>query len=117
MHSWVQFLSTAEASPGHPGAAQQLVAERQHPGNKLWQTQYQFCIICIISLIINTISIISVISKTFYIQFLSLSAFSSFSFPLVGGWGLTESICHSVYWRPALNSEFCLQNRKNALLF
>jgi len=69
----------------------------QRPGTQLWETRYQVCIICIISLIINIISIISVISKTSYIQFVSLSPFSSFSLPLVGGWGLTESVCHSVY--------------------
>jgi len=64
---------------------------------QLREIQYPFCAFCIISLIINIISIISVISKTFSIQFLSLSPFSSFSLPLVGGWGLIESICHSVY--------------------
>jgi len=49
----------------------------------------------------------SVISKTFYIQFVSLSPFPSFSLPLLGGWGLTESICHSLYCRPALNGDIC----------
>jgi len=73
------------------------------PGIRLQETQYLFCIICIIWLIINIISIISAISKTFYIQLVSLSPFSSLSLPLVGGWGLIESICHSVYWRPDLN--------------
>jgi len=64
------------------------------PGTQLRETQYQFCIFYVVSLIIRTIS---VISKTFYIKFASLSPFSSFSLPLVGGWGLTENICHSVY--------------------
>jgi len=70
------------------------------PGTQLQETQYWFCIFYIISLIIN---IISIISKVFYIQFVSLSPFSSFSLPLVGGWGLTESLCHSVYWRSVFN--------------
>jgi len=64
---------------------------------QLQETHYQFCIFYIISLIINIISIISIISKTSYILFVSLSPFSSFSLSLVGGWGLIESICHSVY--------------------
>jgi len=67
------------------------------PSTQLWETQCRFCIFCIISLIINIISIISAMSITFYIQFVSRSPFSSFSLPLVGGWGLTESVCHSVY--------------------
>jgi len=33
MHSWVQFLSTAEASPGLPGASWQLLLGCQHPGH------------------------------------------------------------------------------------
>jgi len=71
------------------------------PGNSV----SEFCIFCIISLIIN---VISVISKSFYIQFVSLSLFSSFSLPLVGWWVLTESICHSVYCPPDLNSDIYL---------
>ena len=47
----------------------------------------------------------SVISETFYIQFVSVSLFSSFSLPLVGGQGLLESVCHSVYCHPALNCD------------
>jgi len=66
------------------------------PGTQLQESQYRFCLVYIIYLI-NIISIISVTSKTFYIKFLSLSPFSSFSLSLVGGWGLIESICHSVY--------------------
>jgi len=58
------------------------------PGTQLWEVQYGFCIFYIISL-----NIISIISKTFYINFVSLSPFSLL---LVGGWGLIESICHSV---------------------
>jgi len=68
------------------------------PSTQLLETQCQFCIFCVISLIINIISIISATNKTFYIRFVSLSPFSSFSpfsLPLVGGWGLTESVCHS----------------------
>jgi len=59
------------------------------PGTQLRETQYRFCIFCIISLIIisSSNSSINVISKTFYIQFVSLSPFSSFSLPLVGGRG------------------------------
>ena len=67
------------------------------PGTQLWETQYRFCIFYIISLIININSIISVLSKTFFIQFVSVSPFSSFSLPLLGGRGLTDSVCHSVY--------------------
>jgi len=87
------------------------------PGTQLQETQCQFCVICIISLIIDIISIISVISKTFYIQFLHLSPFSSFSLPLVGGQGLTESICHSVYCRPALKGDNTLSPLKNIQSF
>ena len=101
VHSWVQFLPTAEFSPGLPCAAWQLLVGRQCPGTQLRGTQYRFCIFCvIISLIIN---IINIICKTFYIQFVGLSPFSSFSLPLVGGWALTESIGHSVYCCPAFN--------------
>jgi len=51
----------------------------------------------------NIISLTTVISKAgFYIQFVSLSPFS---LPLVGGWGLIESICHSVYYCSALNGD------------
>ena len=63
------------------------------PGTQLQETQYWFGIFCIISLItniINLISIISIISKTFYIQFVSLSPFSSFSLPLVGRWSVNK---------------------------
>jgi len=67
------------------------------PSTQHRETQYQFCIFNIISLLINIISIINVISKTSYIQFVGFSPFSSFSVPLVGGWGLTESLCHSAY--------------------
>ena len=102
VHSWVQFLSVAEASPGLPGAAWKQLVGHQCPSTQLWEIQYQFCIFCIISLISN---IISIITKNFYIQFVSLSPFSSFSFPLVGERGLIESICHSVFWRPALNCD------------
>jgi len=70
------------------------------PDTQLWETLCWFCIFCLISLIIN---IISVISKPSYNQFLSLSPFSSFSLSLVGGQGLTESVCCSVYCCPALN--------------
>ena len=73
------------------------------PGTQLRKTPYRFCIFYIISLIINITGIISVISKTFYIKFGSLS--SSFSLPQVGGWGLIESVCHSVYCCPALNCD------------
>ena len=48
------------------------------PGTQLQETQYGFCTFYIISLIINIISINSVINKTFHIQFVSLSPFSSF---------------------------------------
>jgi len=58
-------------------------------------------VFCIISFIISTIH---VISKTFYVQFVSLSPFPV-SFPLVGGQGLTETICHSVYCLPAQNAD------------
>jgi len=64
------------------------------PGTQLRETQYQFCVFCFISLIVNIISLINGISKIFYIQFVSLSPFFSFSLPLLGGWGLTDSICH-----------------------
>jgi len=59
------------------------------PGTQLREAQYPFCIFCIISLIniIIISSSMSVISKTLSIQFVSLSPFSSFSLPLVGGWG------------------------------
>jgi len=96
-------LLPAEASLGHLGAAQKLLAGRQRPGTQLRETQYWLCIFCFISLFINIIVIISVIIKTFYIQFVSLSPFSSFSLSLVGGWGLIESACHSFYWNSALN--------------
>jgi len=83
--------------PGQSGTAWCCLAAAggtPAPGTQLRETQCQFCVFCFISLIIN---IISGISKSFYNQFVSLSPFSSFSLPLVGGWGLTESICHSVY--------------------
>jgi len=70
-------------------------------GTQLRETRYRFCIFCIISLI----NIISVTSTTFYIQFVSLSPFYSCSLPLVGGWGFTESVCHSVYCCLALNGD------------
>jgi len=73
------------------------VGRTSAPGTQLRETQFWFCMFCIISLIIHIITTVSVISKIFYIQFVSLSPFSSFSLPLVGGWGLTESICRSVY--------------------
>jgi len=69
------------------------------PSTQLQETQYRFCIFCIISLLIN------IISKTFYIQSVSCCPFSSISLPLVRGWGLIESICHSVYCSLALNSD------------
>jgi len=82
-----------------------LVLPGSCPSTQLQETKYQFCIFCFISLIINNVSNISVISKTLYIQFVSLSPFSSFLLPLVGGQGLTESVCHSVYCRPALKGD------------
>ena len=103
VHYWVPFLSAAEASLGLPSAACQLLAGPQCPCTQLRETQYQFCIFYIISL--NIITIISVISKTFYITFVSLSPFSSFSLPLVGGWGLIDIVYHSVYWWPSLNCD------------
>ena len=80
---------------GLPGASWQLLVGLQGPGTQLREIQYRYCIFCIVFVII--INIISVICKTFYIQFVSLSPFSFFSLPLVGEWGLTKSICHSVY--------------------
>jgi len=62
VHPWVQFLPTAESSPGLPGASWQLLAGQQRPSTQLRGTQYLFCIFYLISL-----NIISVIKKTFYI--------------------------------------------------
>jgi len=80
MHPWVKFLPTAEAILGLPGAAWQLLAGCQCTSTQLRETQYRLCVFYIIYLIIN---IIGIISKTFYIQFVSLSPFSSSSLPLV----------------------------------
>jgi len=96
------FLSpfSAYCCQGQPGTAWCCLADAggiPAPSTRLQETQYRFCIFCIISLIINILSLISVVSKTFYIPFVSLSPFSSSSLLLVGGWGLIESICHSVY--------------------
>ena len=110
MHPWVQVLPTAESNPGLLGAAWQLLVGRQRPSTQLQETHWQFCTFYIISL--NIVSIISVISKTSCIHFVSLSPFSSFSLPLVGGWGLIQSICHSVYWRAALNFDRKTSYRK-----
>ena len=105
VHSRVQFLSAAEASPGLSGAAWQPLAGCQYPSTQIQESQCQFFIFYIVSLIMNITSIISVISKAFYIQFVSLSPFSSFSLSLMEGWGLIQNICHSVYWCPALNQD------------
>ena len=64
------------------------------PGTQLWETHCRFCIVCIIPLII---------SKTFIFNL--CLPFPPFSLPLVGGWGLIESICHSVYCHPARNGD------------
>jgi len=75
----VQFLPTAEASPGLPGAARQRLGGCLRPSTQLWETPYWFCIFCIIFLlIINIFSVISAISKTFSIQFVHLSLFLLF---------------------------------------
>ena len=82
------FLAAAGGTPGFC-----------HPS--LGKTVSVLYILCF-SLIINIINIINVISKPLYIQLVSLSPFSSFSFRLVGGWALIESICHRVCCRLVL---------------
>ena len=56
-------------------------------------------------LLLILLVLLVLLEKLFYIQFVSLSLFSFFSLPLVGGWGLIENVCHSVYWHPALNCD------------
>jgi len=87
MHPRVQFLPTAEASPGLPGAAWQLLAGHQRPAPNSGKLSIGFVYFTLLLLLLI---LLVFISKSFYIQFVSLSPFSSFSLPLVGGWGINR---------------------------
>jgi len=57
------------------------------------------------ALFLLSLILLVLLVKLFNIEFVSLSPFSSSSLPQVGGQGLIDSICHSVYWHSALNDD------------
>ena len=104
VHSWAQFLPTAESSPGLPGAAWKLLVGRQRPAPNSGKLRISLGYLALFLLLVILLVLFNVISKIFYIEFISLP-FSPFSLPLVGGQGLIESIHHSVYCCPALHGD------------
>jgi len=87
-----------------------------HTGSRWWDASAQAsnsgklsitfaCFALFLLLFILLVLSVLLVKLFFVFHFVSLSPFFSFFLFLVGGWGLKESISHSVYCHPTLNCD------------